>query len=164
MLYSKWPTVLPAVGGEIRMPYKSDLSYPPTLRFAGAQGGKPQGSLATASPLTDSDAASVRQRESSTPHDPSRRDHRTHAAYAAAELSGCVNSGPIRTRCSHPMLYRTHHPTIPNRDRLSPHIVQYPQSPAISRLSVAGTKGKTDCFIRNRAETAACATGQTMPI
>lgn len=60
---------------------------------------------------------------------------------------------------SHPMLYRTHHHTIPNRDRHSPHIVHCPQSPAISRLSAAGAKEKAVYFIRKQAETAVCANG-----
>ena len=38
LLYSKWSAVLPAVGGEIRMPYKSDLSYPPRFEVCGGAG------------------------------------------------------------------------------------------------------------------------------
>ena len=52
--------------------------------------------------LTISDTAPVRQRESSTPHDPSRRDHRTHAAYAAAELSGSCPQQPHVDRVQSP--------------------------------------------------------------
>lgn len=38
LLYSKWPTVLPAVGGEIRMPHKLDLPYPPRFEVCGGAG------------------------------------------------------------------------------------------------------------------------------
>ena len=38
LLYSKWPTVLPAVGGEIRMPHKLDLPYPPRFEVCGGTG------------------------------------------------------------------------------------------------------------------------------
>ena len=76
----------------------------------------------------------------------------------------CVHSSPTWAGCSHPTLYRTHHPTIQNRDRLSPYIVHCQQGPTISRPSAAGTMEETACLIRNRAETGACVTGRTMPI
>lgn len=38
MLYSKWPTALPAAGQENRMSYKSDLSYPPRFEVCGGVG------------------------------------------------------------------------------------------------------------------------------
>lgn len=38
LLYSKWPTVLPAVGGEIRMSHRSAMTYPPRFEVCGDAG------------------------------------------------------------------------------------------------------------------------------
>ena len=146
------------------MPHKSDLTYPPRFEVCGGTGwitSKATGSGLTSHNLRHRVGPAALEKHF---HDPSRRDHRTHAACAAAELSGRVHSSPMWAGCSHPTLYRTHHRTIPNRDRLSPHIVQCPQGPAILGLSAAKNNERNSLFIRNRAETAACATGQTMPI
>ena len=58
--------------------------------------------MAAVSPFTVSDNVSVQQRESSTPQDPSRRDYRTHAACAAAELSGSCPQRPNVGRVQSP--------------------------------------------------------------
>lgn len=147
------------------MPLKLALSYPPRFEICGDTGWIT--SEAVGNSLTSHDLRCCRRSGSvreATSHDPSRRDYRTPAAYAAAELSGRVNSGPTWTGCSHPMLYRARLCTILNRDRHSLYMVYRSQGPAISGLSAAGTTEKMVCFIRNRAEAAACATGQTMPI
>ena len=38
LLYSKWPTVLPVVGGEIRVPHSPALPYPPRFEVCGGTG------------------------------------------------------------------------------------------------------------------------------
>ena len=76
----------------------------PALRFAGVQGWITSEAVGSGLASHISGIVPVRQCESSAYPDPSRRDHRTHAAYAAAEFSGSVRSRPIWAGCCHPML------------------------------------------------------------
>ena len=87
--------VLPAAGhGGQRTPNIIQSDTLPALRFAGTPGittSRDRGSSPI--PLRPG-IVPVRRRRAALP-DPSRRDYRTHAAYAAAEFNGRVNSNPL---------------------------------------------------------------------
>lgn len=160
-----------ANGPASRRPGKQDAAqisyaiYPPRFEVCGGSGWDNLGDRRQRPHLSRSPtlrrSGSVREAHSTIP---AGGITRTRAARAAAELSGLCPRQPVRAGCSHPVLYRTHHRTILNRDRHTSHNVHCPKSPVISGLLVAEAAEKTACPIRNRAETAACAKGLAMPI
>ena len=162
--YPVQPTGLPAVGGEIRMPYRSAMTYPPRFEVCGGVGWIT--SEAAGSELTLSRSPTL------------CRSGSVRAAHPRFQPEGSQDTrGLCRSRVERLCQQRS------NTDRVqSPHAVSYSplynskQRQTHSTQCSLSTKscnfrafsgiddGENGLFIRNQAETAACDTGQIMPI